>query len=142
MAKQQDFKTFMTQRQQAASAYVTGDAMPLAHLVALQLPATFMSPQGGSVRGAQEVWSTYEHDAHAFEAGSTTEFEILEMAEGDTVAYWTGYQKAQARMQGRPGLIPMKLRVTEVFRREGDAWKMVHRHADPLADASGQGNRH
>jgi ketosteroid isomerase-like protein len=36
-------------------------------------------------------------------------------------------------MQGHREAMPFNLRVTEVFRREGDDWKLVHRHADPLA---------
>jgi hypothetical protein len=78
--------------------------------------------------------SRYESDAQLFEPGSTSEFEILDMAAGDTVAYWTGYQKAQACMKGKPEAVAMTLRVTEVFRLEGEAWKLVHRHADPLAE--------
>lgn len=133
--QQQDFKTFMKERQQVAAAYVSGDAGPLGRIVAQQSPASFMSPGGGVVKGTQAVWSRYEKDAGRFEPGSTTELEIIDMAAGDTVAYWTGIQQAQARMKGQAEAVANKLRVTEVFRREGDSWKLVHRHADPLTDA-------
>jgi ketosteroid isomerase-like protein len=134
MSKHQDFETFMNARQHAASAYVSGNAAPLARMVALDLPATFMCPGGGVVHGAQAVWDRYANDARAFDEGGASELEILEMAAGDGVAYWTGFQKAKVRMHGKPDAMPMKLRVTEVFRVEGDAWKLVHRHADFLTE--------
>ncbi len=71
--QQQDFKTFMQERQQVAAAYVSGDAGPLGRIVAQQSPASFMSPGGGVVKGTQAVWSRYEKDAGRFEPGSTTE---------------------------------------------------------------------
>jgi ketosteroid isomerase-like protein len=38
-------------------------------------------------------------------------------------------------MQHQKGAIPIDLRVTEIFRREGNEWKLVHRHADKLQAA-------
>jgi len=135
---QHDFETFMKRREEAARAYVTGDAEPLRGVAARTLPATFFGPGGGYRQGAEEVFSTYEHDVAAFEPGGDSHFEILQMAASDGVASWVGFQHATVRMKGKAEAIPMKLRVTELFRREGDEWKLVHRHADPLADESDQ----
>src|SRR5215217_4050696 len=46
------------------------------------------------------------------------------------------WQRAMVRLDGGAEAIPFDLRVTEVFRREGDEWKLVHRHADSLASQS------
>ena len=128
----QDFAAFMRAREEAARAYVQGDPASLSALAARELPATFFGP-GGGYREGEDVLATYTRDAGLFEAGSETHFEILHMAASGDVGYWVGFQHASARMRGHAEPIPMKLRVTEVFRREAGEWKMVHRHADMLA---------
>jgi ketosteroid isomerase-like protein len=131
-----DFERFMKQRHAAAQAYVSGDAGPLEKLSAKTSDATFFGPRGGHTHGAREVAERYLRDAKAFAVGSETEFEILHMGASDGIGYWVGHQRAKARMQGQDQPVPMNLRITEIFRREGDAWKLVHRHADLLATES------
>ncbi|QSI30104.1 DUF4440 domain-containing protein [Variovorax sp. RKNM96] len=127
------FERFMKQREQAAQAYVCGDAAPLSALLARTSDATFFGPGGGHVHGTEEVATRYTLDAASFGKGSESSFEILQMGAGDGVAYWVGIQHAQVNMEGKREPVPMDLRVTEVFRREGDDWKLVHRHADGMA---------
>lgn len=130
----QDFEQFMKQREDASRAYVNGDGGPLSRILTRHSPATFFGPMGGYEHGAGQVASTHERGAAQFES-TETEFEVLQMAASEGVAYCVGLQRATARMRGKKEAVPFNLRVTELFRQEDGEWKLVHRHADMLADA-------
>jgi hypothetical protein len=133
-----DFDQFLKKRQEAAQAYVEGDAKPLESIVTRVSPASFFGPKGGIRVGAGHVSSAYTRDAAAFEPGGETHLEILHQGAGDGTAYWVGFQHAKVRMRGHADPVAMKLRVTEVFRRDGTDWKLVHRHADALSESQSE----
>lgn len=131
---EQSFQQFMEAREAAARAYVSGDPAPLSELATRNSPSTFFGPRGGHLQGPHNVWQRYERDAANFAPGSQSKFEILHMGASGGIGYWVGLQRASARMKDREQPVPMILRVTEVFRREGNDWKLIHRHADMFTD--------
>jgi NAD(P)H-dependent FMN reductase/ketosteroid isomerase-like protein len=136
----QSFAEFMKKRLDAARAYVNGDATPLYGIVAVTGPASFFPPSGGSEQGAQSVSQRYDRDVRAFASGGETQLEVLHSAASGDVAYWTGFQTAKVRMGGSTEPVSMKLRITELFRRADGEWKMIHRHADPMAEPKAPGD--
>ncbi|MGH6835489.1 MAG: YybH family protein [Candidatus Acidiferrales bacterium] len=132
-----DFEQFMKQREDASKAFVNGDIGPLDRIATRVSPATLFGPNGDCIAGADKVNAANESGAKLFTSGSDTSFEIFQMAAKDGIAFWTGIQRATLRMHGKANAIQMDLRITEVFRREGNEWKLVHRHADHLKSQSG-----
>ena len=129
-----DFETFLKRRADIARAYVNGDASPLDQIVARSGAASFFPPTGGFEKGAEAVATRYDADVKAFRPGGESSLDILHSGAGGDVAYWTGFQSAKVKMQGQDQPVAMKLRITELFRRAGGEWQLVHRHADPLAE--------
>jgi NAD(P)H-dependent FMN reductase/ketosteroid isomerase-like protein len=136
-ATAESFESFMQKRVKAAQAYVNGDAAPLDQIVARSGVASFFPPNGGSEKGAKEVSARYDRDAKSFGQGGETQLEVLQSASAGDVGFWTGFQVAKVKMGGAPEAAAMKLRITEVFRCVGGEWKMVHRHADGMAEPRG-----
>ena len=49
------------------------------------------------------------------------------------MAYTAGLEHTSASVDGQ--LRSYTLRATQVYRREADGWKIVHRHADAISSA-------
>jgi len=59
-------------------------------------------------------------------------FDTITWVETADLAYEVGIEHSRAKLGGAAEKVPISLRVTTVFRREDDGWKIVHRHADPI----------
>jgi ketosteroid isomerase-like protein len=115
----------------AARAYLAGDLRAYAGLANHARDYTLMPPQGGDPRrGFDNSDDAADWTARTFRGGDV-DFEVFETyASGDLAVL-----VAIERQHGTVGDLPRQewsLRLTLVFRREAGAWRLVHRHADPL----------
>ena len=62
----------------------------------------------------------------------TTRFDEVVRYGTSVVGYVVQLERHEGTLAARqePGLV--ELRVTMIFRNEGDGWKVLHRHADPI----------
>ncbi|HSW81412.1 MAG TPA: nuclear transport factor 2 family protein [Candidatus Saccharimonas sp.] len=132
---QENFENFMKKRLTSSTAFIEGDAKPLVEISVTKGPASIFGPNGSVVNGADTVNKVNEKAATTFTAGGENSFEILHMAATDDLAYWTGIQRAKVKIKESGKLVPMDLRVTELFRPENGEWKLFHRHADMLKES-------
>ena len=132
MTNDESFEAFLKRREAVSGDYINGKAESLLEISTQKDPATFFPPNGKTVEGAKGVNQANEQGAKSFGEGSKGRFEILQSGADGELGYWTGIQHADAVLKGKDKPVPMKLRVTEVFRREGPDWQLVHRHADEL----------
>ena len=115
----------------AAQAYLDGDLRRYAALAKHSSDYTLTPPNGGDPRrGFDGSDAAVEWTARTFRGGNA-EVEVFETyASGDLAVL-----VAVERQHGTVGDVPSQewsLRITLVFRREGENWRLVHRHADPL----------
>lgn len=68
--------------------------------------------------------------ARFFENGTLEQEVVATHASGDLVVL-VAVERVRAKIGGQPEQ-DWSLRVTQVFRRDGPGWQLVHRHADPL----------
>jgi ketosteroid isomerase-like protein len=93
---------------------------------------TLANPFGPPVLGWSEVSATLDRAAKNYRDGEVIGFENVSIVITPELAYTVEIESYRARVGGAADIAPVAVRVTTVYRREHGAWKVMHRHADPI----------
>jgi ketosteroid isomerase-like protein len=127
-----DFDAAVEQYHLAAREFVKGNPEPYKIVWSHRDDVTLANPFGPVVRGWTQVAPTLERAASLYREGEFAGWEHLAKYATAELAYLVSADRLKAKIGGSNEFTPVALRATSVFRREDGAWKLVHRHADPI----------
>ena len=111
----------------ALNRMLNGDASLLGDIWSHSATVTTMHPIGGREVGWDQVRGSWEQLAQLATQGQVRLSDQFIQVAGD-VAYELGVEHPQLTLGGQPAT--GDIRVTNIYRRESGAWKIVHHHTD------------
>lgn len=134
-ARDPNFAAFLHQWEAAQTRFINGDPTSWKQNASHGQDVTIFGAFGGSEKGWSEVGPRNDWASAQFkESGATQKIEYLNSGAGRDLAFTVSIERQVAHIAGQPNPTRRALRVTQVFRKEGDVWKLQHRHADPLVE--------
>lgn len=122
-----DVRVASAQFYAALNGMANGDASAMAEVWSHSESVTAMHPIGGREVGWNQVRPVWDQVASVASGGQIALADQLISVAGD-MAYEVGVERGQATLAGER--IAIEHRVTNVYRREDGAWKVVHHHTD------------
>ena len=136
------FGAFVPQWEHAQSRFINGDPTLWKRNASHEEDVTIFGAFGGSEKGWVEVGPRNDWASSQFkESGAAQRIEYLNTGVSGDLAFTVAMERQQAQIEGQDKPAARSLRVTQVFRKEGGVWKLLHRHADPLVDRLPPGAR-
>ena len=123
----------------AQAAFVNGNPEPFKALWSHGDDVTILGAFGGYEQGWDLVGPRLDWASSQFRDGvcSTTP---LSAHITEHLACIVDIERTEARLGGSQERLIQELRATQVFRREGDDFRIIHRHADPLRPTAPPGS--
>ena len=118
----------------ALDAFLKGDPAPLQALFSQSEDVTLANPFGPAQRGWPQVRDTMARAAAHYRDGHAVGFDQLAKHVSVDVACIHELSDSRRRWGQRSGHTDLAA-LHHAFRREEARWKIVHRHADPIASA-------
>jgi len=107
-----------------------GDAGPSTALWSRRDDGVLANPLGPPIVGFALVAAETARVALMFVGGEPTEFDEVARWASDDLGYVVAVEHAHVQRAGSDELVALDLRVTTIFRREDDEWRVCVRHAD------------
>ena len=115
----------------ALNAMVRGENGPMADVWAHDTSVSSMHPIGGRENGWDQVRAAFA-GVGGIATNGHVELVDQEIQTSGDMAYEVGIERGQAKLAGED--VKIDHRVTNVYRRDADGWKMVHHHTDVSPD--------
>jgi ketosteroid isomerase-like protein len=139
MPTQDDLDKLVERYHLALDAFARGDPGPVKELFSHGDDVVLANPFGPAVRGWTTAAQHMDAAAGKYRDGACRRFDRLAAYVAPELACLYELEHWQARIGDRKEITEFQLRTTTTVRREGGAWKIAHRHADPIATASADG---
>jgi ketosteroid isomerase-like protein len=111
----------------ALNLMANGDASQMADAWSHGSEVTAQHPIEGREVGWEAVRPSFEQFAQIATDGNIALKDQFIRVEGD-FAYELGVEQGACKLAGHP--VDFKHRVTNIYRREGGEWRMIHHHSD------------
>lgn len=118
---------------EALGTFFKGDPGPTLELFSREEDVTLGNPFGPFVRGWEGVRETATAAAGHYRDGEVVGFERVATYASADLACFVEVERYRAKVGGSEMMAPIVLRVSTLLRREEAGWRIVSRHADPIA---------
>jgi len=116
----------------ALEGFIRGDPEPQKRVWSRREDVTLANPLGPPAKGSDRVREAIDIAAAQVRDGQVLGYETISFVETPDLAYEVEIERFRMKLGDSDKIVPVALRVTSIFRREDDGWRVVHRHADPL----------
>ena len=122
----------LIQRTEAqAAAFMRGDMQRWSELVRIADDFTLMQPFGGPASHGFDASPERLAQLAKYFRNGDAKLELVQSYASDDLVVLVMIERQHGEVGGLPDQ-DWSLRVTQVYRRHGSEWQLVHRHADPL----------
>lgn len=125
-----EIKTILSEFYDALNTLFKGDAAPMLAVWSHSDDVSYLGPQGGVLVGWEKVLKAWKDQA-AIKLGGNIAPEDVHITRIDNIGIVQNYEVGSNLPNGKHQKV--RIRATNIFRKENGKWKMITHHTDLLS---------